>query len=112
MKTYLQLVPPTSENRAVNIPRRLTNDKYRSREHLTPSEIEQLLEAAKTNRNGHRDATMVLVAYRHGLRASELCELEWSQIDFTGATLHVRRVKNGTRTCGASSTPTAVSPTW
>jgi integrase len=35
------------------------------------------------------------VAFRHGLRASELCGLEWSQVDFTGATLHVRRVKNG-----------------
>jgi type 1 fimbriae regulatory protein FimB/type 1 fimbriae regulatory protein FimE len=76
-------------------PKRLPNSEYRSREHLTPSEVEKLIEAAKTNRHGHRDATMILVAYRHGLRASELCELEWSQVDFTGATLHVRRVKNG-----------------
>ena len=38
---------------------------------------------------------MLLVAIRHGLRASELCGLEWSQIDFNSATLHVRRVKNG-----------------
>jgi integrase len=38
---------------------------------------------------------MILVAYRHGLRASELCDLEWSQIDFTSATLHVQRAKNG-----------------
>ena len=49
----------------------------------------------KTNRHGHRDTTMLLVAYRHGLRASELCGLEWSQVDFNGATLHVRRAKNG-----------------
>ena len=77
------------------MPTRLANSKYRSREHLTPSEVEKLIEAAKTNRYGHRDATMLLVAFRHGLRASELCELEWSQVDFTGATLHVRRVKNG-----------------
>jgi len=95
MKPFLKLVPPTSENRAVDVPRRLTNDKYRPREHLTPSEIEQLLEAAKTNRYGHRDSTMILIAYRHGLRASEVCGLEWSQIDFDSATLHVRRVKNG-----------------
>ena len=73
----------------------MANSEYRSREHLTPSEVEQLIEAAKTNRYGHRDATMLLVAFRHGLRASELCSLEWSQVDFTGATLHVRRVKNG-----------------
>jgi type 1 fimbriae regulatory protein FimB/type 1 fimbriae regulatory protein FimE len=38
---------------------------------------------------------MILVAYRHGFRASEVCGLEWSQIDFTTATMHVRRVKNG-----------------
>jgi integrase len=56
--------------------------------------VETLIDAAKSNRYGHRDATMLLVAYRHGLRASELCGLEWSQVDFYGATLHVRRVKN------------------
>jgi integrase len=94
MKLRLKLVKPDAENRAV-APTRLANSKYRSREHLTPSEVEKLIEAAKTNRYGHRDATMLLVAFRHGLRASELCGLEWSQVDFTGATLHVRRVKNG-----------------
>ena len=94
MKSRLKLVKPDAENRAV-APTRLANSKYRSREHLTPSEVEKLIEAAKTNRYAHRDATMLLVAFRHGLRASELCGLEWSQVDFTGATLHVRRVKNG-----------------
>jgi integrase len=39
---------------------------------------------------------MVLVAYRHGLRAAELADLRWEQVDFKTATLHVRRVKNGT----------------
>ena len=39
---------------------------------------------------------MVLVAYRHGLRSSELCDLRWDQIDFTGAVIHIRRVKRGT----------------
>jgi integrase len=94
MKPFLKLVAPAIENRAVG-PTRLKNREYRKREHLIPSEIEKLIEAAKTNRYGHRDATMILVAYRHGLRASELCGLEWSQIDFTSATLYVRRVKNG-----------------
>jgi integrase len=54
------------------------------------------MEAAKDNRYGHRDATMTLVAYRHGLRAAELVDLHWSQVDFRTATLHVRRVKKGT----------------
>ena len=47
-------------------------------------------------RYGLRDATLILVAFRHGLRASELCDLEWSQVEWgRNATLHVRRVKNG-----------------
>ena len=50
----------------------------------------------RKNRWGHRDATMVLVAYRHGLRASELVDLHWDQIEFASGTLHVRRVKQGT----------------
>ncbi|MEH2488788.1 tyrosine-type recombinase/integrase [Bradyrhizobium sp. AZCC 2230] len=55
-----------------------------------------MVDVAKANRYGHRDATMVLVAYRHGFRASELTDLRWDQIEFSSATLHVRRVKNGT----------------
>jgi hypothetical protein len=52
-------------------------------------------EAAKGNRQGHRDATMILLAYRHGLRAPELVDLRWDQVDFNQAVLHVRRVKSG-----------------
>jgi integrase len=89
----LRLVAPANQNRTV--PHRAANATYRKREHLTPAEIEKLIEAAKHNRHGHRDATLILVGYRHGLRASELCELEWSQINWRKATLHVRRVKNG-----------------
>ena len=93
-KSNLRLVQPTTKKRAV-APRRQPNRELRSREHLTETEVEKLIEAAKDNRYGHRDATMILVAYRHGLRASEVCDLEWSQIDFAAATLHVRRAKNG-----------------
>jgi integrase len=87
-------VKPVTEKRAV-APRRQPNRELRSREHLTETEVENLIEAAKDNRYGHRDATMILVAYRHGLRASEICDMRWEQIDFNSATLHVRRVKNG-----------------
>ena len=52
--------------------------------------------AARKNRWGHRDATMVLVAYRHGFRPAELVDLRWDQIDFASGALHVRRVKRGT----------------
>jgi type 1 fimbriae regulatory protein FimB/type 1 fimbriae regulatory protein FimE len=90
----LKLVTPSTENRPVAV--RAANASYRTREHLTPSEVERLIEVAGKNRWGHRDATMVLVAYRHGLRVSELIDLRWEQIDFATATLHVRRVKKGT----------------
>jgi len=64
--------------------------------YLTEAEVERVLKAAKANRYGRRDATMMLVAYRHGLRSSELVDLRWEQVEFKMATLHVRRVKNGT----------------
>jgi site-specific recombinase XerD len=77
-------------------PLRKRNAELRTREHLTEREVEKLVEAARGNRNGHRDATMILVAYRHRLRASELCDLRWDQVSFSGAVLHVRRRKAGT----------------
>jgi type 1 fimbriae regulatory protein FimB/type 1 fimbriae regulatory protein FimE len=68
----------------------------RTREYLTGAEVEELMaEARKSSRWGHRDATMVLIAYRHGLRASELCDLQWHQVEFNAGRLHVRRAKNG-----------------
>jgi type 1 fimbriae regulatory protein FimB/type 1 fimbriae regulatory protein FimE len=61
-----------------------------------PPEVETLIKTARQGRHGHRDATLILVAYRHGLRAAEMCDLEWSQVEFDrAATLHVRRAKNG-----------------
>ena len=68
----------------------------RPREYLTEREIEKLMEAAGKNRWGHRDATAILIAYRHGLRAAELVSLRWDDIDFATGKLHVRRSKGGT----------------
>ena len=94
----LGLVMPTTEEQTVapDTARRRPNAELRSREHLTLDEVERLIAAAKDGRHGHRDATMLLVAYRHGLRASELTDLRWDQIDFSTANLHVRRAKRGT----------------
>ena len=39
---------------------------------------------------------MILIAFRHGPRAAEACDLRWDQVDLSAAVLHVRRVKNGT----------------
>ena len=100
MTAHLQLVQPNNENRSVRTrrrtPARPSNRELRPREYLTPSEVETLIRAARKGRYGHRDATLILVAYRHGLRAVEICDLEWSQVEFDRtATLHVRRAKNG-----------------
>ena len=66
----------------------------RPREYLTEREIEKLMNAAGDNRWGHRDATAILIAYRHGLRASEVVSLRWD-LDFAAGKLHVRRAKGG-----------------
>ena len=86
---------PTIVKRTV-MPVRRRNAELRTREYLTDDEVQSLIEAAKANRHGHRDATMILLAYRHGFRASELTDLRWDQIHFSSANLHVRRVKQGT----------------
>src|SRR5215218_1129474 len=91
---HLKLVTPTIEKRTVT-PRRQKNAALRTREYLTEREIETLMAAARQNRYGHRDATIILVAFRHGLRATETVNLRWDQIEFATATLHIRRAKNG-----------------
>jgi hypothetical protein len=71
----------------------------RGREYLTEREVERLMEAAKQNRSGHRDATAILVAYRHGFRASEIVALRWDDVDLTNGRLHVRRPRAGMPVC-------------
>jgi predicted DNA-binding ribbon-helix-helix protein len=87
---------PTTVNRTL---RRLPNTAYRPREYLTEAEVDRLIETArKRGRNGARDAAAILLAYRHGLRAQELCSLRWSQIDLRHGRLHVNRAKGGIET--------------
>jgi type 1 fimbriae regulatory protein FimB/type 1 fimbriae regulatory protein FimE len=84
---------PTTEKRTLC---RLPNAAYRSKEYLTEAEVERLIDAArKRGRNGTRDACAILLAYRHGLRAAELCSLRWAQIDLRQGRLHVNRAKGG-----------------
>jgi integrase len=107
----------TTENRkeaktepSRSTPRRLRNQDYRPREYLAESEVERVISAAL--KEGHkrrqnrtqgrhqgdhslRNATMVLVAYRHAFRPGELCRLRWDDIDWQTGTLHCRRLKNG-----------------
>jgi site-specific recombinase XerD len=74
MAQIVQLAVVASADEKFTV-RRKPNAEYRSREHLTEREVERLIEAAKGNRQGHRDATMVLLAFRHGLRVAELVDL-------------------------------------
>ena len=82
-------------SRPVNgtVPNRKANDVLRTRSHLTEDEVNKLLKSAKRGRQGVRDHLMVLMAFRHGLRGSELCDLRWTDMDFKDGTLHVRRLK-------------------
>lgn len=77
--------------------RRKNTEIGRIRDHLTPGEVNALIKAAgKVGRHAIRDKTLILVAYRHGLRVSEATNLRWDQIDFKSARLHVNRLKGGT----------------
>jgi type 1 fimbriae regulatory protein FimE len=87
---------PQPGNRKVAPPRRVANRERRTREHLTPQEVDKLINAAgRIGRHGHRDATLILLAFRHGFRVSELVSLRWDQIDLEQGLLHVSRLKNG-----------------
>ena len=98
-KPHLALVTPRTVIGTVDPkkgpPRRRPNAEVRSREYLTQAEVERLIEAAGDNRNGHRDSTMILVTYRHGLRAAEVVGLRWDSVDFNHGRLHVNRAKSG-----------------
>ncbi len=87
---------PNTQNGKVSPPLRVTNISQRSREHLTPDEVKRLMHAAgKLGRHGDRDKTLILLAYRHALRVSELVSLRWDQVDLKQGLLHVNRNKNG-----------------
>ncbi len=77
-------------------PKRVRNADVRTREYLTPDEVDALMKAAKTmGRHSHRNETLILLAFRHGLRVSELVALRWDQIELKRGVLHVTRNKNG-----------------
>jgi len=78
------------------VPSRPKNQEVRSREHLPPDEVKSLMKAAgSVGRHRLRDRVLILTAYRHGLRVSELVAQKWDQIDLKRAQLHVHRLKNG-----------------
>lgn len=77
-------------------PKKLKNTDHRSREYLTHAEVDSLRKAAHTvGRHGHRDDTLILMMFRHGLRVGETIALRWEQVDLKQGLLHVKRLKNG-----------------
>ena len=90
------LARPSIDNGNVP-PLRRPNKDLRSREYLTADEVDRLMVAARSvGRHGHRDSTLILLAYRHGLRVSELVALRWDMVDLKQGLLHVNRLKHGT----------------
>lgn len=84
---------------SLKIPIRKKNTDYRTREYLTEPEIEQLMVAAgRVGRHGHRDATIILLSFRHGLSVTELVSLRWDQIDFEKGLVQVSRLRNNKTT--------------
>ena len=86
---------PGSENGTVAIARPEKGTRREPRRgYLTEAEVEKLCAAARARgRRGHRDATMILMAFRHGLRVSELVALRWAQVDLAAGRLQVIRRK-------------------
>jgi integrase len=95
MNTVVQLRPSQSEKPTVRRGR-AKNADYRQREYLTEGEIDSLLATAGNSRNPVRDRLLILMAFRHALRVSELVDLRWQQIDLDTQSVHIRRAKNGT----------------
>jgi len=91
------VVPLRQTSKTGKLPRRKKNSEVRAREYLTSDEVERLMATAgKIGRHGHRDRTLILIMYRHGLRVSEAVALRWEQVELgRNATLHVNRIKNG-----------------
>jgi type 1 fimbriae regulatory protein FimB/type 1 fimbriae regulatory protein FimE len=95
MNTVVQLRSPRAEKQTVRGGRGKNGD-YRQREYLTEPEIDKLLAAAGDSRNPVRDRLLILMAFRHALRVSELVDLRWQQVHLDTATIDIKRAKNGT----------------
>ncbi len=97
MPSTAKVIPLLQPSFSGKMPKKPRNKDVRTREYLTDKEVAALMKAARdVGRHGHRDATLILAAYRHGLRVSELVSLRWDQIDLAQGLLHVTRAKQGT----------------
>lgn len=82
MRSAAQLIELPQASFSGKMPRKPLNKDVRSREYLTPDEVEKLMAAAgRVGRHAVRDRTLILIGYRHALRVSELVALRWDQVD-------------------------------
>jgi len=95
----ISVLKPANRTAPSNVNRKVTRKPYkelRSREYLTPDEVDLLMKAASSiGRHNHRDRTMILIGYRHALRVTELISLRWDMVDLKSGLLNVSRLKNG-----------------
>ena len=76
-------------------PRKKSRDES-VRDYLRPDEVDAMVQAArKSGRHRVRDAAIILLLFRHGLRTAELVALRWQQVDLKAGYLDVHRVKQG-----------------
>ena len=94
----MRISPQVAKSDKCRVGRRPLNRDVRCREYLLEDEVEALIRAAKGNRNGLRDSTLILIAYRHGLRVGEITQLRWGQIDWRDRLVHMQRLKHGVNT--------------
>ena len=93
----MKTIPNTQDTVSKKSPNSRKYADVRSREHLLQEEVESMREAIKKNsgRHAHRNSTLILIIYRHGLRVEETANLKWEQVDFASGNIHVRRIKRG-----------------
>jgi type 1 fimbriae regulatory protein FimB len=83
--------------KAISIRNENTVDE-RAKNFLTEAEIEKFLRSSRKGRHGVRNFAMMLLAYRHGLRVSELVNIRMSDTDLDSGRLFVRRNKGSLST--------------
>jgi integrase len=94
MSGTVHKLPSRRENRTVRLSRTPNATMRPSGEHLSDEQVRKLIKAARSNRYGSRDALMIDLAWQHGLRASELCQLTWDDVrGGRNPTLYIRRAK-------------------
>ena len=95
---FEEMIQCPPDNILRKVPVRPKNLDVRSREHLTLEEVNALMKAAgNIGRHQHRDKTLILIMFRHGLRVSEAVDLKWDQVDLKTGSIYISRLKNGTR---------------